>query len=1353
MAEGGDDAQNVRHVPMATLGNIEPFDDNLEDITSYVERLDQFFLANLITEERKAPVFLSLSGRKIYQLLKNLTAPQLPREKTYKELTDALEKHFRPKVNITTERYRFQSRKQGSGEPIHDYVAALKNLSINCAFNDLDDRLRDAFIFGLGATETKKRLLAKPELNFATAVQQASAIEQANADASEINRDVKPVHAVDRQRPRQRRRRQRPPPQPENSTKACYRCGKTNHSSQDCFYKDKTCTNCGKVGHIRPACRQLKNKEPERKMEKSHRRRPVHQLDQHSSEGEILSLNVHAIEKSDSDKIMINCKINKASIEMEVDTGSAVTLINRDLFERHFSDAKLQPTTTVLKSFTGDLVKPDGVLHVRVKHSGQQRSGMRLFVVDGRTPALFGRDWLRSLPLNWSEIKELQKAKWVESAEASKLMANVTHAAVRRMIHQHSAIFEPGIGKLQAPPATFHLKQHTPKFIKARTVPFSQRDKVKTELNRLQAEGIISPVKFSDYATPIVPIDKSNGRVRICGDFKCTLNQIIEPEQYPLPVIDEIFAMFGGGQNFSKIDLTEAYLAYEIHPDYRKYLTISTPHGLYEFNRLVYGISDAPAKWQKIMDQVLENIPYTKCIIDDILVSGENEEAHLKNLATVFARLEQFGLKVNTKKCEFFKPSIEFCGHKISNQGLHKSPSKVEAVLNAPPPKSVKELQSFIGMLTYYHKFLPNIAAELKPLYDLTKKDVKFEWKEKHKKAFEKAKQEIASERVLTHYRPSIPLVLQCDASGNGLGAVLSHKFGDRTERPIIFISRSLTAAEKNYSQLDLEATAIFWATKKLLHYLYGRHFYLVTDNKPLSKIFQADKSVPQISAMRLQRYALFLSGLNYEILHRPAAENANADLLSRLPLPTQRTALDEIDQLQVKMLHTLPIDNTHIKRYTQKDTVLARVYSYTQTGEWGEREGEFAPYYRRRHELSTQLGVLMWGARVVIPPPLRKDVLEELHSTHMGIVKTKALARSYFYFPGIDGAIEKMVKSCPKCVHHIKTPPEVQLQSWNVTETPWERIHIDHAGPFQGNMFLIVIDSKTKWLEVEVVRSTDTSTTIRKLQTMFARLGVPKVLVSDNATGFTSADFGSFLGRLGIKHARSTPYHPKTNGLAEKAVQFLKNSLSAMTSDALSLQTKLDRILLKYRVTPHVTTGEAPGTLMFNRRVRTKLDAVRPNLDDKLRQQQESSKKNDLLLREFNVGDRVIVKDFRQNKEKWEPCTVEARTTPTSYRVRTADGATWRRHADQMRNTLINPADARSTQQPDEECETAAFDTAAPAAAANHQPQCEDQPEAVEQPPKVEQLPPAKQLPPIMNDRPQRARKVPSKYRDFIMN
>ena len=186
------------------------------------------------------------------------------------------------------------------------------------------------------------------------------------------------------------------------------------------------------------------------------------------------------------------------------------------------------------------------------------------------------------------------------------------------------------------------------------------------------------------------------------------------------------------------------------------------------------------------------------------------------------------------------------------------------------------------------------------------------------------------------------------------------------------------------------------------------------------------------------------------------------------------------------------------------------------------------------------------------------------------------------------------MIRACPKCVTHLKTPPETQLQSWNSTEAPWERVHIDHAGPFMGHLLLIIVDSKTKWLEVEIVDSTDTKTTISKLQTCFARLGIPKFLVSDNASGFTSQQFADFMTRIGTKHIRATPHHPKTNGLAEKMVQFVKTSLKALQQEDGNMQSKLDKILLKYRITPHSTTGDTPCNLLFKRRIRTRLDNLR---------------------------------------------------------------------------------------------------------------------------------------------------------------
>ena len=298
---------------------------------------------------------------------------------------------------------------------------------------------------------------------------------------------------------------------------------------------------------------------------------------------------------------------------------------------------------------------------------------------------------------------------------------------------------------------------------------------------------------------------------------------------------------------------------------------------------------------------------------------------------------------------------------------------------------------------------------------------------------------------------------------------------------------------------------------------------------------------------MRLQRYAVFLAGLNYDILHRTAAKNANADSLSRLPLPSQRTAVDTPDKLHINMLQELPIHHKEVRCRTQQNAVLSRVYTSVQTGKWAETDHEFVLYYRRRTDLSTQLGCLLWRARVAIPPSQCAAVLEEIHKTHAGIVRSKALARSYFWWPNLDNDIEQIIKSCLKCVTYIKNPPEVQLQSWNVTESPWERVHIDYAGPLQGHLFLIIVDSKSKWLEAEIVESTDNKTTIAKLQSCFARHGIPKYLVSDNAAGFTSQPFATFLSRIGTKHIKSTPHHPKTNGLAEKMVHFVKTSMKAL--------------------------------------------------------------------------------------------------------------------------------------------------------------------------------------------------------------
>ena len=228
-----------------------------------------------------------------------------------------------------------------------------------------------------------------------------------------------------------------------------------------------------------------------------------------------------------------------------------------------------------------------------------------------------------------------------------------------------------------------------------------------------------------------------------------------------------------------------------------------------------------------------------------------------------------------------------------------------------------------------------------------------------------------------------------------------------------------------------------------------------------------------------------------------------------------------------------------------------------------------------------------MWGARVVIPPQGRKLVLEELHETHTGVSKMKALARSYVWWPGMDAEIEEVVRNCSSCQITGPSPPVAQLHPWEWLSQPWSRLHIDFAGPFMGHMYLITVDSHSKWLDVQIMQSISTSKTVEKLRFVFATHGLPRTIVSDNGPSFTSDEFKKFMQANGIRHITSAPYHPSTNGLAERAVQTVKQGLKQINGN--SVEEKLSKFLLKYRITPHTTTGIPPSELLMGRPLRSR--------------------------------------------------------------------------------------------------------------------------------------------------------------------
>ncbi|KAL5475243.1 hypothetical protein EMCRGX_G027319 [Ephydatia muelleri] len=594
---------------------------------------------------------------------------------------------------------------------------------------------------------------------------------------------------------------------------------------------------------------------------------------------------------------------------MELDTGAAVSLLPYTLYQRQFNHIPLKMTMARLKTYSGEPLAVHGQINVKVK-KGETEVQLPLLVVDGQGPPLMGRNWLSKVPINWYNIKALTVGKAPEMIAQPRIKA-----LLRKKFPQ---LFREELGKMAKITARLTRKEDTsPVFMKARPVPYSLRHKVETELERMVEIGALTPVSWSEWASPIVVVPKPDGSVWICGDFRVTVNPSLKVDQYPLPRVEDILATLQDSTTFSKIDLQSAYLQMELEEGSKEVTTINTQKGLYRFNRLAFGIASAPAIWQRAMDQVLMGIPKTQCLLDDIIVAGSSVEEHLTLLEQVLDRLAQYNLTLNKKKCKFLQPEITYCGFRVDGTGLHKTPEKVRAVVDAPQPDNITQLRAFLGMVNYYHRFLPNLSHKLAPLYRLLQKGVKWEWTEDCTQAFQDVKLLMASETVLTHFKPALAVTLACDASPYGLGAVLSHVLPDGTEQPIAYASRTLSSAEKNYSQIDKEALAV----------------------------------------------ALFLSTHSYSIKYRGTTRHSNADALSRLPVSTEEDSHEiedpeDVDFFMLKQIEYLPVTASHLQQATSSDPRLSKVFMYVQQGWPATIPDELKPYYDKHHECLLNRGV-----------------------------------------------------------------------------------------------------------------------------------------------------------------------------------------------------------------------------------------------------------------------------------------------------------------------------------------------------------------------------------------------------------
>ncbi|XP_055348004.1 uncharacterized protein K02A2.6-like [Paramacrobiotus metropolitanus] len=1011
----------------------------------------------------------------------------------------------------------------------------------------------------------------------------------------------------------------------------CYGCGNSGHVRADCWAKDVTCRNCNKKGHIAKICTA-----PRQNQQRGDGRRTMLVEEE---------FDVLAVEAAGSQSIRIPLKLNGTLVSAVLDTGSGVTIVTAETWRR-IGSPRLSPYTQPLRSFTGHALTVIGTATVDV-----QRASVRKqlpVVVVGRGGDVIGRDWIRALDLSHMSLRDLQ-ASAVYSVASS----------LEEVLDRHKEVFRDELGHCKRYKARLHLKSGArPVFCKPRTVPFAFREAVEKDLERLVERGILTPVEHADWAAPIVGTLKRAGDVRTCADLSTGLNDSLDVQKYPLPTPDELFAKLNGGEKFSTLDLAEAYAQVELDDDSKQLVVINTHKGLFRYNRLPFGVASGPSIFQQIMEQILHGCEGVAIYLDDIIVTGATDEEHLRNLEKVMARLTEHGLTLKRSKCHFMQLSVEYLGFIVDSRGRHISRNRVKALLDMGPPKNVSELRAFLGMVNHYAKFVKNLSAKCHVFHNLLKADVTWAWSKQCEEQFAELKQEIARATFLVHYDPAMPLIVAADASQYGIGAVLCHRFPDGTERPIAHASRSLNAAETRYGQIEKEALALVFGCKKFHQYIAGREFTLLTDHKPLLSVFGGRKGIPVVTANRLQRWALMLMAYSFAIEYRRTEEFGQADGLSRLPLHS--TELTELGNLGmdsiVNAVHTenagrLPVSVETVAKETCADAELSIVLDYVQTG-WPSvvREG-LRPYKRLESELVTVNGCLCWGTRTVIPKKLQAQILSYLHESHLGAAKMKGEARGYCWWPSMDRDVERVSKACRICTERAGETAKVPLSQWPVPVGPWRRLHVDFAGPFHGTMLFVVVDGMSKWPEVVSMRHATTDAVIEALLDMFSHYGPCTEIVSDNGTQFTSEQFSEFCQQYGIRHFRTPPGHPQSNGQAERYVQTVKDGVSKLMADQKRLPVAL---------------RSSSGATM-----RSTLDLLVPVLLTTAEKNRERHRRNfdqHTRKKDFRLGDLVLVRDYRPSRAvDWISGKLIKRESRLIWEVQVSD-LLWRRHANQIR-------------------------------------------------------------------------------------